>query len=533
MNLLEYLQENYDSMEINEFGSIVLDGVTHDGTPKTNEELLKITTKIRTELDMLGVTDREMYFAIKRTIKDMNKPEKETKKFNKEAYLQGKPTWYSKLIYTKDGDIKTSQLNFEVFLEESAAYKGRIYYDDFIQTPVLQGEEQTFDWDTLLSSIASDCEKELGINSKQLLKQAFLAVAKRRHTNPVINAVKKIRWDGEHRMENILIRVCGAPDTDLTRHVTRNFFYSMMNRLFVPGCSYASMPVLIQALQKTGKSEWLQRLLEPLEAKVGYALFMNFKDVNEKDIVHNLKNLWAIQFDESHALFQKNIEWIKSFITEKRDNIRLSYAKDACNYNRHCVFVANSNKMSILQDYSGNTDDIQRRFMILLCNGKQRTVEEWGQVWDDYYKSQVWAEAYNFYKNNPDYDYISYSEEETMEEVAIQRLCKTINETEMEVMDYLKVMLDSKIYINNVVKKNPKSRMDFFNKAKHYDEMVESEGLHMVDVIPTVYVKEWLWEVLNIRNLTAQKLTHVMDLLGWQRTRKTDIPGGYDAFERR
>jgi hypothetical protein len=171
--------------------------------------------------------------------------------------------------------------------------------------------------------------------------------------------------------------------------------------------------------------------------------------------------------------------------------------------------------------------------MILLCNGKQRTVEEWGQVWDDYYKSQVWAEAYNFYKNNPDYDYISYSEEETMEEVAIQRLCKTINETEMEVMDYLKVMLDSKIYINNVVKKNPKSRMDFFNKAKHYDEMVESEGLHMVDVIPTVYVKEWLWEVLNIRNLTAQKLTHVMDLLGWQRTRKTDIPGGYDAFERR
>lgn len=522
----EYLKEHYQSIELDEFNNLVLDGEVYEGTPKTNPDLLVITATIRKELEMEKTSDWEVFKAIKARARKSGR--------SKNFSGGNEPEWYDKLIRDEKGKITPCQRNFETFLLESKEYKGKIYYDSFRKMVIVEGKSDRMDQETLLSVISSDCEKELGINSIRLMKQAFLSVSIQKSANPVIRELEKLKWDGEKRMENILIRVCGAPDTDLTRKVTRNFFFSMIKRLYIPGAPFAAMPVLIQDLQKTGKSLWIEYLLKPLEEKVGFALFQNFKDTNEKDIVHNLKNLWVVQFDESHALFQKNIEWIKTFITETRDVIRLSYMREAQCYERHCVFVANSNKQSILQDYSGKPEDLQRRFMILLCNGHPRTNEEWSQVWDEYYKLQVLAEALYMYKKNPNYDYISYTEEETLEEVEIQKQCKTVNETEEVIMDCLEEMLNSRIYLKPVVKRELEDRESWMIKAKQYNELQSSDQLHYLQEVPTVYIREWINDKVAINNITSQKLTHIMDQLGWGREKRNRKPGGiYDCFFRK
>lgn len=437
-------------------------------------------------------------------------------KFNKERFISDKPVWYAKLIYGKEG-IKSAQTNVEIYLEESEEFKDKIFYDSFADRVMYEGVP--YDETIHYPKISQAVEVTLGFNNKYMIDTAIRGVALRHKVNPVIKAVESIRWDGVKRLDKYFVNIVGAPDTPLTHRITINFFYAMMNRLYNPGAPFSGMPILLDTTQGTGKTEIIKYLLTPVEGKVGYDLVdkIDEQDINnKKDLIHKIKSKWVMVFDECNALLKGDDAWLKSFITCRQDDIRLSYAKDSREFPRKCVFIANTNDNNLLKDYTGNVGDIQRRYMIVECQGHQRTQEEWKKDHSEKYKLQILAEALKFYKVNPEFDYLHIPDNMEEEMIEIQSRHKTLNEND-DITLKINMLLRTKIYQSDVVTRDPRSVKQFMDRVKDYtmsSNMAET-GKAITKIDATV-LKSMAKEFCRY-NQSSQKLTHMMKSIGWEK----------------
>lgn len=437
-------------------------------------------------------------------------------KFDREKFISDKPVWYAKLIYGKEG-IKSAQTNVEIYLEESDEFKNKLYYDSFADRIMYNGSP--YDESIHYPGISQAVEVNLGFNNKYMIDTAIKGVALRHMVNPVIKVVESIRWEGNHQLEKYFVNIVGAPDTPLTHRLTLNFFYAMMNRLYNPGAPFSGMPILLDTTQGTGKTEIFNYLLKPLEEKVGYDLVANIDESdinNKKDLIHKIKSKWVMVFDECNALLKGDDAWLKSFITCRQDDIRLSYAKDSREFPRKCVFIANSNDNNLLKDYTGNVDDIQRRYMIIECQGRKRTPAEWEKDHSEKYKLQILAEALKFYKDNPEFDYLHIPNNMEEEMIEIQSRHKTLNENDVVIMD-INSILKAKIYSSNVVTKDPRDVKQFMDRVKDYmmsSNMAETgKAITRIDVT----VLKGMAQRFCHYNQSSQKLTHMMKSIGWEK----------------
>lgn len=216
-----------------------------------------------------------------------------------------------------------------------------------------------------------DCSKDLAID-------ALLHNAIKKPFNPLeehleecrLNFIKK--YDG---LENILENADKLISRLSTKYLNtniplydiyaKNWLLSAVGRVYCPG-SDARLVLILQGNQNIGKStffsilggEWFSDSL--IEAK-------------NKDELMIAHCNWILEWSELETIWgKKSIGRVKSFISAKKDSVRLPYARAVSELKRGFVFCGSTNEDRFLTDKTGNT-----RFWVIPVT--KVNLKEWKQ----------------------------------------------------------------------------------------------------------------------------------------------------------
>lgn len=121
---------------------------------------------------------------------------------------------------------------------------------------------------------------------------------------------------------------------------------------------------------------------------------------------------WIFESGELKGWRGAEIETIKDFFTRTVDHFRPAYGMTTNDYPRQCIFFATTNDSVFLSDSTGN-----RRFWPISVHKGEAKFSIW-EEFTPYYRDQVWAEAYTYYRNGEE-TYLSPEQEQDL--IKLQR----------------------------------------------------------------------------------------------------------------
>lgn len=264
-----------------------------------------------------------------------------------------------------------------------------IAYTKTIETPVpwdqTTGTRQITDVD--YSQFAAYIEKEYGLTSKPKAIDAIANVCSQNRYNPIYEWLESLKWDGEHRVGGLLLLCLGCEESRYNTEVMKLFMRGAIARVLNPGVQFDEMIVLVGG-QGIGKSTFLRKLAHQPAWFDG-----NFNTIEGDTAVERLRGKWILEMAELLSLKKaKEIEAVKSFITNRVDSIRPKYARETEDRPRSCVFAGTTNDMDFLSDPTGN-----RRFLPIMCGADERQEFLFSDEAQEFI-DQCWAETYAAWK---------------------------------------------------------------------------------------------------------------------------------------
>lgn len=266
------------------------------------------------------------------------------------------------------------------------SYAGKLRYNVMTGKPELLEDGAWRNWtDADTSGLMMQFQDEYGgLYHMNMTKQALDVWFEDHKVNPLTDMIDAIEWDGKSRVDTFLRDTLKVKDSDYTRECSRLIFAGGIHRAYHPGCKVDVTVVLIGE-QGCGKStiarylamdDMFHRVISTIEGKEG---------------VEILKGVWIGEIAELMAMTKvKEIEKVKAFLTEQRDDYRPPYGKFVQTFERRCVFIGTTNNEQFLTDKTGN-----RRFLPVKC---WRTREEGAEIVAHEKEirahiAQCWAEA--------------------------------------------------------------------------------------------------------------------------------------------
>lgn len=187
-------------------------------------------------------------------------------------------------------------------------------------------------------------------------------------------------WDGECRVDTLLVDYLGAADTPYTRAVTRKVLCAAIRRVKQPGTKFDYIPVL-NGPQGIGKSTLIAKLGGPW-----FSDSLSLSDTRDKTAAEKLQGYWVLEISELAGMRKSDIDKVKAFISRQDDKYRASFGHRVTPHPRQCVFFGTTNsEKGYLRDVTGN-----RRFWTVRTPGGGPL-----KAWDmpDETVAQIWAEA--------------------------------------------------------------------------------------------------------------------------------------------
>lgn len=300
--------------------------------------------------------------------------------------------WLTALDVDGKGNIRSTIENAVLILQNDPLLKGKLALNTFSHREVLRGSapwrkvrgiEDMIDRDD--AGLRYYLEKAYDIASAPKISDALAYVVEKNAFHPVKDYLESLVWDGTMRCDRLFVDYLGVADTPYARAVTRKVLAAAVNRIFVPGCKFDYVPVLV-GNQGCGKST--------LVKKLGKAWFSDsFTTVIGKEAYEQLQGKWILEMAELNGLKKAEINAVKHFISKQEDSFRVAYGKRTENFPRQSVFIGTINEPDFLQDPTGN-----RRFWPL-DTGEKGTAAK--SVFDDLpgrEVDQIWAEAVCLFK---------------------------------------------------------------------------------------------------------------------------------------
>lgn len=187
-------------------------------------------------------------------------------------------------------------------------------------------------------------------------------------------------WDGERRVETVLIDYLGAQDTPYVRAVTRKALCAAYMRVHHPGVKFDYI-IVLNGAQGIGKST--------LIAVLGMEWFsdsLSLSDMNDKTAAEKLQGYWIHEIGEMAGMRKADLEKVKAFVSRQDDKYRASFGRRVTPHPRQCIFFGTTNSENgYLRDITGN-----RRFWNVKVTGRGK-YRPWDL--DDETVEQIWAEA--------------------------------------------------------------------------------------------------------------------------------------------
>lgn len=288
----------------------------------------------------------------------------------------------------------------------------------------------------------------------KIFSKAFTKVTDDQKFNPLKEYVKNLpEWDGEPRVDTLLIDYLGADDTPYTRTVTRKTLIGAIQRALWPGCKFDNTLVL-NGKQRIGKSTLLRKL-----GGEWFSDSLSLLDARDKTGAEKLKGVWIMEIGEMRGTRKADTDMIKNFLSCQVDEYRVAYGRVVEKHPRTAIICGTTNSVTgFLRDTTGN-----RRFWPVYVRGGTEK-----SSWDitEEIRAQIWAEALVYTKKGEK----SYLDPE-MEEIAakVQQDALEYDEREGEVVDYLNTLLPKDWYDWSVDK-----RVDFFQQRDVLSPKIEA-----------------------------------------------------------
>lgn len=301
------------------------------------------------------------------------------------------PLWKGLNLFEERGRPIISADNLLRVLDHDKNLSGVVWYDSFYDRMYTAiGQDGTLDgqaWeytDTEHIHLLTYMQGHLGIArcTDTVLRQAITAYAYRNRRNAPREWLDSLKHDGVPRIDTFLTNALGARPSLYSRAVSKNFWLSMVARIFRPGCQMDNMLVL-EGAQGIGKNRVLRAI-----GKDWYAQAPGTPE--EKDFYLAFQGKLIVEFAELANLRKSDIEKVKSCITCPNDRYRSPYERTSKDHPRQCIFVGTTNESEWLNDSQG------RRFWPVKC-------EEEGLINVEYVeqnREQLFAEAVERFKAN-------------------------------------------------------------------------------------------------------------------------------------
>ena len=427
--------------------------------------------------------------------------------------------WRTKLEIKKDGSILPNARNALIIL----------MYDSHLQkirlntmTGMIEAEVDSLPWKRdFIFWQNSDTEQlymwianNHGVQfPKEIFQMALTTVANKRRFHPIEDYLQELpEWDGQERIEKLLVDYLGADDTVFNREAIRKVLLAAIARIYHPGIKFDYMLVL-NGPQGIGKSTFFGRLFKGFLSDSLTMLDMRDKTGSEK-----LQGYWALEVAEMAGMRKADIECVKSFISRQEDIYRPAYGRVVEKHPRRCVIVGSTNSSTgFLRDISGN-----RRFWPVKCSGGK--LKPWNLT--DEELDQIWAEAMAAYNSG---ESLLLSKE--AEELAAKEQREAIEEDPRmaQVVEYLEKPLPV-----NWDKLDLDTRRMFLEGDTEYDpeSLVERETVSNMEIWVECFGKK----AADMERKDSDAITALMMKVdGWERSgkqRRIPLYGKQRVYER-
>lgn len=304
-------------------------------------------------------------------------------------------TWKEKLeFHYKTKELLPTSKNIELILSHGDWF-GVLAYDAFGNSEVIrkplpwrQKERVTRDYEPWLGADDKRLQhwfaKVYEINTGKAIQNAFTEVVHMNTFHPIKSYLESNTWDGTERAERLFIDYLGAADSHYVKTVTRKMLLAAVRRLYIPGCKFDEMLVLIGP-QGAGKSSLL--------AKIGQEWFSDsLRTFENKEAGEHLQSGWIFEIGELSAMKRTEVEEVKAFLSKTEDRYRVAYDRQVSEFPRKCIFFGTTNTRDFLRDTTGN-----RRFWPVEVHPEKAEYSHWKHLTNELV-SQIWAEVLCWFK---------------------------------------------------------------------------------------------------------------------------------------
>ena len=344
--------------------------------------------------------------------------------------------WCAGLEYdTRSMTLKNNLHNVMLILKNDPNLKGIVFNqlaDGIeIREEVPWSHPGTYWRDADDAQLIAYLDKHYTMFGDRIFRTALAKVADDRAYHPIKDMFESLpEWDGEKRVETLLIDYLGAEDNKYVRTVIKKELCAAYMRVYHPGIKFDNMLVIVGD-QGIGKSTLIAKL-----GGIWFSDSVALSDMNDKTAAEKLQGYWLMEIGELAGMRKADIDKVKAFISRQDDKFRASFGRHVTPHPRQCVFFGTTNnKDGYLRDITGN-----RRFWNVSVNGNGKY-----SPWDLTQEiiDQIWAEVKEIVKAGEDL-YLSPE----LEEVARteQRFAMEPDEREGLVRNYLDTPLPEKWY---------------------------------------------------------------------------------------
>lgn len=298
--------------------------------------------------------------------------------------------WKKRLRFTEKGGIASTIENVVIILNGDQGLAGRVGFNEMTHNIVAlgslpwrkhEGERQWSDTDD--ADLRYYLERVYGVSGKDKIFDAVNVVAQAHKFHPVRDYLDGCTWDGQPRLETLLVDYLGAEDNAYTRAVTRKALVAAVARIYRPGCKFDYM-LTLRGRQGLGKSAFI--------GKLGGDWFSDtFSTMQGKEAYEQVQGVWLMEIGELAGMRKAEAETIKLYISKQSDRFRPAYGRRLQEFPRQCIFIGTTNETQFLRDTTGN-----RRFWVVDTPNTPR-LDMWETLTPDEVRL-IWAEAVHYYQ---------------------------------------------------------------------------------------------------------------------------------------
>lgn len=410
--------------------------------------------------------------------------------------------WMTELSVTKAGDYEFSANNLNLILQNDINLKNLFRLNIFDNKRYVTrslpwrkiDEPQPFR-DVDYAGIRSYIECAYGIVSNQKVDDALALEFERNCFHPIQDYLKSLEWDGEERVDTLLIDYFGVTDSIYTREAIRKMLCAAVARVFYPGIKYDSVLVLVGP-QGTYKSTFFKKL--------GKQWFSDtFITVQGKESFEQLQGAWIVEIAELSGFKKAEVETIKHFISKREDMFRPAYGRVVETYKRQCVFAGTTNRIDFLRDTTGN-----RRFLPVTIDIESATKSVMDDL-DEYEIDQIWAEAYKLWQDGEELYLTGEAAEQSLQS---QREHIEYDDRTGVVDEYLQTLYPSDW-----------DKKDLGERRMWLDDPLVKKGSIQKNIvcIPEIWCECFGNDLSRLSRKDSMEIAAMLKVLGWDAIRRT------------